>query len=333
VNSTSPQTAPVPSLGAVFPARARPESLPEFARTVESVGLDELWLVEDCFLSGGLTMAATALAVTERIKVGIGLLPALMRNPALAAMEIATLARLHPGRFTVAIGHGVPSWMAQIGAAPKRRMAALEEVVTTIRALLRGETVTFDGSSVHLDAVVLENPPDVVPPIVIGTTGPRGLGLAGERADGFLLPEGCGPAMVEWAVDAAGGAEPSVSAEPGAPGGPAERVVYAWASVDDDADAARAALEPKLAHWLEGGLYPEPYRRAGVEDPEGPVDLGRLVGELTVHGDAPSCAGAIRRFAAAGATSLVLVPVGEDAAAQVGRLGTAVLPELTGAAA
>lgn len=317
--STSLQTAPAPALGAVFPAQAPVESLAAFARTVERAGLDELWLVEDCFLSGGLTMAATALAVTERIKVGIGLLPALMRNPALAAMEIATLARLHPGRFTVAIGHGVPSWMAQIGAAPKRRMAALEEVVTTIRALLRGETVTFDGSSVHLDAVVLENPPDVVPPIVIGTTGPRGLKLAGERADGFLLPEGCGPAMVEWAVEAAAA--------------PAERVVYAWASVDDDADAARAALEPKVAHWLEAGLYPEPYRRAGMEDPEGPVDLARLVGELTVHGDAPSCAAAIRRFAAAGATSLILVPVGEDAAAQVERLGAAVLPELTGAPA
>jgi 5,10-methylenetetrahydromethanopterin reductase len=324
VTSTALQTAPAPSLGAVFPAQAPVESLPSFARTLEGAGLDQLWLVEDCFLSGGLTMAATALALTERIKVGIGLLPALMRNPALAAMEIATLARLHPGRFTVAIGHGVPSWMAQIGAAPKKRMAALEEVVTTIRALLRGETVTFHGSSVHLDEVVLENPPDVVPPIVVGTTGPRGLRLAGERADGFLLPEGSGPGMVAWAIEAAGGDDQ---------GGAAERVVYAWACVDDDADAARAALEPKLAHWLEGGLYPEAYRRAGVEDPDGEVDLARLVDELTVHGDAVSCAAAIDRFAAAGATSLIVVPVGDDAAAQVERLGTAVLPELRGAPA
>jgi 5,10-methylenetetrahydromethanopterin reductase len=322
VTSTSLQTAPAPSLGVVFPAQAPVESLPEFARTVEAAGLDELWLVEDCFLSGGLTMAATALAVTERIKVGIGLLPALMRNPALAAMEIATLARLHPVRLTVAIGHGVPSWMAQIGAAPKRRMTALEEVVTTIRALLRGETVTFDGSSVNLDSVVLENPPDVVPPIVIGTTGPRGLKLAGECADGFLLPEGCGPGLVEWAVEAATDPEQGV---------PAERVVYAWACIDDDADTARALLEPKISHWLEGGLYPEPYRRAGVEDPEGPVDLARLVAELTVHGDAASCAAAIDRFAAAGTTSLLVVPVGEDAAGQVERLGSAVLPALTGA--
>jgi alkanesulfonate monooxygenase SsuD/methylene tetrahydromethanopterin reductase-like flavin-dependent oxidoreductase (luciferase family) len=323
VTSTSPQTAPAPSLGAVFPAQAPVESLPEFARTVEAAGLDELWLVEDCFLSGGLTMAATALAVTERIKVGIGLLPAMMRNPALAAMEIATVARLHPGRFTVAIGHGVPAWMVQIGAAPKKRMTALAEVVTTIRALLHGENVTFDGASVHLDAVVLESPPDVVPPIVLGTTGPRGLKLVGECADGFLLPEGSGPGMVEWAVEAA---------TDGERGTPAERVVYAWARVDDDVDGARAELEPKLAHWLESGLYPEAYRRAGVEDPDGEVDLGRLVGELTVHGDAASCAAAIRRFTAAGATRLVVVPVG-DAAAQVERLGTAVLPELTGATA
>jgi 5,10-methylenetetrahydromethanopterin reductase len=314
------QAGPELSLGAVFPARAPVESLPAYARTVEAAGLDELWLVEDCFLSGGLTMAATALAVTERIRVGIGLLPAVMRNPALAAMEIATLARLHPGRFTVAIGHGVPSWMAQIGAAPKRRMTALEEVVTTIRELLRGETVTFDGSAVHLDEVVLENPPDVVVPIVIGTTGPRGLKLAGQCADGFLLPEGCGPGFVEWATEAAAGSERGV---------PAERVVYAWASIDD-AEVARAELEPKISHWLEGGLYPEAYRRAGVEDPEGPVDLARLVAELTVHGEASSCAAAVRRFAAAGATSLLLVPVGEDAAGQVERLGTAVLPELRG---
>jgi alkanesulfonate monooxygenase SsuD/methylene tetrahydromethanopterin reductase-like flavin-dependent oxidoreductase (luciferase family) len=317
------QAGPELSLGAVFPARAPVESLPAYARTVEAAGLDELWLVEDCFLSGGLTMAATALAVTERIRVGIGLLPAMMRNPALAAMEIATLARLHPGRLTVAIGHGVPSWMAQIGAAPKRRMTALQEVVTTIRELLRGETVTFDGSSVHLDGVVLESPPEVVPPIVIGTTGPRGLKLAGECADGFLLPEGCGPGFVEWATDAAAGSERGV---------PAERVVYAWAGIDDDAEAARAELEPKISHWLEGGLYPEAYRRAGVEDPEGPVDLARLVGELTVHGEAASCAAAVRRFAAAGATSLVLVPVGDDAAGQVERLGTAVLPQLRGTA-
>jgi alkanesulfonate monooxygenase SsuD/methylene tetrahydromethanopterin reductase-like flavin-dependent oxidoreductase (luciferase family) len=137
------------SVGAVFPARAPVESFPAFARTVEAAGLDELWLVEDCFLSAALTMAATALAVSEKITVGIGLMPAVMRNSALAAMEIATLARLHPGRFTVALGHGVRAMTAQIGASPRRRTAALEDAVVAIRALLGGATVTIDGADVR----------------------------------------------------------------------------------------------------------------------------------------------------------------------------------------
>ena len=121
--------------------------LPATARAVEAAGFDELWFAEDCFLHGGLTAAATALAVTERLKVGVGLLPAAVRNPAIAAMEIATLGALHPGRVEVAFGHGVEAWMRQIGARPPDRLVALEEVVRATRALLHGETVTTDGAS------------------------------------------------------------------------------------------------------------------------------------------------------------------------------------------
>ena len=117
-------------IGVMFRPEWPPEELPRFAREAERDGFAELWLVEDCFLVGGLTMAATVLARTESLRVGIGLLPAAMRNPALAAMEIAGLGRLHPGRLAVAFGHGVEPWMRQIDARPPNRLAALEEVVT-----------------------------------------------------------------------------------------------------------------------------------------------------------------------------------------------------------
>ena len=127
-----------------------------------------------------------------------------MRNPAIAAMEIATLCALHPGRVEVAFGHGVEAWMRQIGARPPDRLVALEEVVRATRALLRGETVTTDGSFVRLRDVRLEHPPDSPAGVLVGTTGERGIAIAGRAADGLVVPEGSSEAALRWAKDRLG---------------------------------------------------------------------------------------------------------------------------------
>jgi 5,10-methylenetetrahydromethanopterin reductase len=57
--------------GVVFPPRTDPATLPWFARRAEELGFDSLWLIED-FLTGGLTMAATARAVTHGCASGSG---------------------------------------------------------------------------------------------------------------------------------------------------------------------------------------------------------------------------------------------------------------------
>jgi alkanesulfonate monooxygenase SsuD/methylene tetrahydromethanopterin reductase-like flavin-dependent oxidoreductase (luciferase family) len=310
-----------PSIGVVFPAGAPVELLPGFARRAEESGLEELWVVEDCFLSGGMTMAATALAATGELRVGIGLLPAPVRNPAIAAMEISTLANLHPGRLTVAIGHGAAEWMRQIAALPERRLAALEEVVTATRALLAGSTVSTEGTHVRLAEVALDRPPDPPPAVLVGTTGPKGLALAGRCTDGILLPEGCGPEFVAWALEQATQASPAAGAG-------AECAVYAWLRVEDDAETARSALVPSIEGWLASGLFPHPHRFAGADRPG--FEAADLVDRLAVAGDAPACAKAIARFAEAGATRLALVPAGPDFERQLGRLATEVLPALSG---
>ena len=76
-----------------------PGFVTEFARRLDEGGADQLWIIEDCFYTAGVSLAATALAITERLTVGIGILPAVARNPAITAMEIATLCELAPGRF------------------------------------------------------------------------------------------------------------------------------------------------------------------------------------------------------------------------------------------
>src|ERR1700748_2179275 len=123
------------TLGAVFLPQLPPERLRDLVRAADDAGLEELWLWEDCFLEGGLTTAALALAWSERLRVGVGLLPVPLRNPALAAMEIAPPARVFPGRFTTLLGHGVQDWMAQVGAAVESPVTLLREHTVSVRSL------------------------------------------------------------------------------------------------------------------------------------------------------------------------------------------------------
>ena len=67
------------------------------------------------------------------------MLPVPLRNPALAAMEIAALARMFRGRVHVGVGHGVLDWMDQVGARARSPMTLLREYVTALQALLAGE--------------------------------------------------------------------------------------------------------------------------------------------------------------------------------------------------
>jgi alkanesulfonate monooxygenase SsuD/methylene tetrahydromethanopterin reductase-like flavin-dependent oxidoreductase (luciferase family) len=176
-----------PSLGVTFRPQSAPENLRAAVQAADRAGIAELWLWEDCFAEGGLTTAAAALSCSNQIKVGVGLLPVPLRNPALASMEIATVARLWPGRFRPGLGHGVQSWMTQIGAAVPSPMTLLREYTKAVRDLLHGQTVTTDGRYVQLDQVTLDWPPEQPPPVLVGARGPRTLRLAGELADGVIL--------------------------------------------------------------------------------------------------------------------------------------------------
>ena len=62
-------------------------------RQAAQVGLDEVWVVEDHFHGGAVSIAATALAAIERIAVSIGALPTLARNAAITALELAGTGR------------------------------------------------------------------------------------------------------------------------------------------------------------------------------------------------------------------------------------------------
>jgi alkanesulfonate monooxygenase SsuD/methylene tetrahydromethanopterin reductase-like flavin-dependent oxidoreductase (luciferase family) len=114
----------VVTLSAIFTPDQPPEQILPVAA---AAGLAQLWVWEDCFSESGIATATAMLAATSRLTVGIGLLPVPPRNVAPTAMEIATLARLFPGRLTAGIGHGVLDWMGQVGARVESPLTLLRE--------------------------------------------------------------------------------------------------------------------------------------------------------------------------------------------------------------
>ena len=88
--------------------------------------------------AGRYCAAAVALASSETLTVGLGVLPAPLRNVVTTAMEIATLEAMFPGRLRVGIGHGVQDWMRQAGAAVASPLTLMREYVTALSDLLAG---------------------------------------------------------------------------------------------------------------------------------------------------------------------------------------------------
>jgi 5,10-methylenetetrahydromethanopterin reductase len=280
-----------PRIGFMFDRDRAPEELSPFAIALDEAGADDLWVVEDLGWAGSISSAALALAATRRLRVGIGIAPVALRNPALLAMELATLARVHPERLVAGVGHGVPEWMRQVGAETVHKLALLEESIVAVRALLQGEKVVTHGREVTVDGVGLVHPPSVAPPIVTGVVRPRSLELSGRVADGTIIAEGNGPTQLAAA---------RAHIDRGRTTGdrPAhELIVFAFLHVDDDPDRAAAATREVVAGqaaWL--GVPPEQL--------------------FTLIGPAESIPGRVAELHEAGAATVVLRPLGPDPAGQ-----------------
>jgi 5,10-methylenetetrahydromethanopterin reductase len=226
-------TTPEQRLGVVVPPTIPAGDFVAFVREAERLGFHEVWLVEDCFLRGAFAQAATVLATTSSLGVGLGIVPAAARNVAFAAMEIATLAELYPGRLTVGVGHGIPDWIDQAGAWPSSPLTLLDEYVHVLRRLLAGDQVEFSGRYVRLRDVQLAHPPSVVPPVLAGVRGVKSLQLSGRVAQGTVLAEPVTPEYLTFARAHIAAADHQI-------------VAYNLASVDDDPLVARGRVRGAL---------------------------------------------------------------------------------------
>lgn len=163
------------------------------AKTVESSGFDSLFVGDHLFAAGpnpdALALAADLAARTETLRIGTGVLQFGLREPVVAAKQIATIDCLSDGRFIFGVGTGgefADEWAAA-GVDRANRGQRLDEYLALARQLWSGEKVEHEGSFCTVRDVVGSPLPAQPggPPIWVGGRADAALQRAA-RHDGWL---------------------------------------------------------------------------------------------------------------------------------------------------
>lgn len=163
----------------------------DYVRYAEQRGFEAVWQAESRLVRDAIVPMAAYAAVTERLKVGSGVINNWTRNIGLLAATFLTLDDLAPDRVICGIGAWWDPLARNVGIERTKPLTAMRETVEVLRRLLNMERVTFHGEFHHVDGIELDvvhgrrEPRHV--PIMIGATGPNMMQLTGEIGDGAVL--------------------------------------------------------------------------------------------------------------------------------------------------
>ena len=307
----------------------------DYVRYAEQRGFEAVWQAESRLVREATIPLAAFAAVTDRIKVGTGVINLWTRNVALMAATFVTLDDLAPGRVLLGIGAWWEPLASKVGVDRRRPLQAMREIVDVTRRLIRMERVTYRGefvnvTDIEIDIVHGNRSPRSIP-IYIGATGMKMMELAGEIADGVLLnylvsPKYNGDAM---AALAAGAARAGRRVED------LDRPQLVVCSLDRDRAAALDRARELVTQYL--GQQPHIMKASGVDQslldeigkvltwPAGPEEIHRamrlvpddVVQMITASGTPEECRAKVREYVAAGCTCPILYPLGDDVRAMI----------------
>jgi probable F420-dependent oxidoreductase len=132
-------------------------------------------------------VAGALSSVTKRLRFNTNVFVLPMRNPFLAAKQIATAAAMSQGRITLTIGVGWSNVEFElVGQSFARRGARADEMLEVMRILWSGERVEYEGEFYRFDRLKL-TPPFPPSPIPVWVGGISDLALRrAARNDGWL---------------------------------------------------------------------------------------------------------------------------------------------------
>jgi alkanesulfonate monooxygenase SsuD/methylene tetrahydromethanopterin reductase-like flavin-dependent oxidoreductase (luciferase family) len=263
------------------PARLYAETI-ELAAATEGMGFAGAWVPEHHAADDGymptphLALAAIA-ARTSTIRLGAAIALAPLYHPVRFAEECAVLDILSDGRFETALAIGYRRReYAMYGEAFGKRGARFDEFLHIVRALWRGETVSFTGEHFRIDAARIEpGPPRGHIPLYIGGFAEKALERVARYADGYFGNlEVCDLYMAKLAEQGRDPARAGI------------RIQSLFLAVADDPERAMAELAPYYHHVSNSyGAWMAEDKAIGLADPAmKPMDLDafKASGTLTI---------------------------------------------------
>jgi alkanesulfonate monooxygenase SsuD/methylene tetrahydromethanopterin reductase-like flavin-dependent oxidoreductase (luciferase family) len=186
-------------IGVQLPEVEREVRWPEYAAmaaAAEEVGFDSVWVGDHMLYRGddrpergpwdAWAVLAALAAITRRVQLGPLVACAGFHPPGVMARMAAAIDEISGGRFILGLGSG---WnegeFAAFGIPYDHRVARFEEAFAIVRGLLAGERVTLEGRYWQSDDAVLLPPPAWRTPLLIGSNGPRMLGIALPHVDAW----------------------------------------------------------------------------------------------------------------------------------------------------
>ncbi|HEX2438408.1 MAG TPA: LLM class flavin-dependent oxidoreductase [Methylomirabilota bacterium] len=286
----------------------------DLVRRVEALGFESVWTGDHVSFHGpiheSLTLLATYVPITSRIKLGTAVYLLALRAPAIAAKATATLDALSGGRliFGVGVGGENPKEFELCGVPHRERGARVTEAIDVVRTLWRDTPASFKGRFTQFEGVSIDPKPvqQPGPPIWIGGRSDAALARAGRQGDGWM-------SYVVQAERYAGSVEKIRAA-----------AKTAGRRLDDFAFAHLA--------FITVGRDPEAARRTWVEhlSRRYAQDFGPLAGKYGIIGTPEQCAEQLTRFAGAGCNYIVFNAIGEarDERDQLELIASDVIPRL-----
>ena len=275
-------------------------------RELSDLGYTDLWSSE-ADGTDGFTPLVLASQWAPEMRLGIAIIPAYTRGPALMAQAIASICEAAPGRFVMGIGSSsnviVENWNGIAFQEPYKRT---RDMTRFLRSALTGEKMTGSWTGFDVNGFTLRRVPEQQPPILIAALREGMLRLAGREGDG---------AIINWlSADDVATVRPYVDE-----GGPGKEVVARiFCCPNPDADVVRAGAKRAIAAYLNVPVYAEFHRWLGRGDQlQGMWDNWKagdrkaaleaipdsLVDELIVHGSPEECREHIDRYHANGVTT------------------------------